>query len=100
MLARYSRPDMERVWSEEHKFALWLKVEVAVCEARAVAGEIPPDAMPDIRRATFDVIARRVSPFLVRSPRCARRVCPAGTALSAVALRVLPKHGPSSSCAR
>ena len=46
---------MGRVWSEEHKFKLWLDVELAVCEARAAAGEIPPEAMQDISRATVDI---------------------------------------------
>ena len=47
-LARYTLPEMGRVWSEEHKFKLWLDVELAVCRARAATGEIPPEAMHDI----------------------------------------------------
>lgn len=54
-LARYILPEMGQVWSEEHKFKLWLDVELAVCEARAAAGEIPPEAMQDISRATVDI---------------------------------------------
>ena len=54
-LARYTLPQMGQVWSEEHKFKLWLDVEIAVCEARAAAGEIPPEAMPEISRATVDI---------------------------------------------
>ena len=30
MIARYSRPEMKWVWSEENKFAKWLQVELAV----------------------------------------------------------------------
>ena len=33
MIDRYSRPAMKRVWSDENKAELWLKVELAVCEA-------------------------------------------------------------------
>ncbi len=33
MIERYSRPQMKRVWSDENKFAKWLEVEIAVCEA-------------------------------------------------------------------
>ena len=36
MIERYSRPEMKRVWSDENKFAKWLEVEIAVCEAWAV----------------------------------------------------------------
>ncbi|MFQ5934575.1 MAG: hypothetical protein ACE5KI_08040, partial [Dehalococcoidia bacterium] len=35
MIPRYSRPEMDRVWSDESKFDKWLQVEVAVCEAWA-----------------------------------------------------------------
>ncbi len=54
-LARYTLPEMGRVWSEEHKFKLWLDVELAVCRARAASGEIPPEAMQDISRASVDI---------------------------------------------
>ena len=54
-LARYTLAEMGRVWSEEHKFKLWLDVELAVCRARAATGEIPPEAMHDISRATVDI---------------------------------------------
>jgi adenylosuccinate lyase len=46
---------MARVWSEEHKIDLWLRVEIAVCEAWAAHGEIPIEALPEIRRARVDV---------------------------------------------
>ena len=31
MIPRYSRPEMARVWSDEHKYDTWLRVEIAVC---------------------------------------------------------------------
>lgn len=43
---------MGRVWSEEHKLELWLAVEVAVCEAWAEQGVIPPRDLAVIRQAT------------------------------------------------
>ena len=55
MIPRYSRPEMARVWSDEHKYETWLQVEVAVCEAWAEQGAIPRAAMEKIRRARFDV---------------------------------------------
>jgi adenylosuccinate lyase len=53
MIERYSRPRMKKVWSEENKFDQWLKVELAVCEAWAELGEIPPDAIARIRGASY-----------------------------------------------
>jgi adenylosuccinate lyase len=56
MIERYSRPEMNRVWSEENKFACWLKVELAVCEVYAERGEIPAEEWREIRdKAAFDV---------------------------------------------
>src|SRR5919197_95227 len=54
-MERYWRPTMARVWSAEHKIHLWLRVEIAVCEAWAAHGEIPIEALPEIRRARVDV---------------------------------------------
>ncbi len=56
MIERYTRPEMARLWSDENKFATWLKVEILVCEALAERGEIPKEAVQTIReRARFDV---------------------------------------------
>jgi len=56
MIARYTLPEMARLWSDENKFATWLRVEIAVCEARAEKGEIPSKAVNLIKkRASFDV---------------------------------------------
>ncbi|MCK9357444.1 MAG: adenylosuccinate lyase [Dehalococcoidia bacterium] len=55
MIERYSLPEMKHIWSEEHKFALWLKVEIAVCEAWCELGRIPPADMEKIRGATCNL---------------------------------------------
>ncbi len=55
MIERYSRPEMARLWSQEHKIALWLRVEIAVCEAWAARGEIPAEALSEIKRARVDL---------------------------------------------
>jgi adenylosuccinate lyase len=55
VIARYSRPEMARVWSEEHKYDTWLRVEIAACEAWAEQGAIPKDAVEKIRRARYDI---------------------------------------------
>jgi adenylosuccinate lyase len=62
MIERYSRPEMKKIWSEENKFDQWLKVEIAVCEAWAELGEIPPEDMVKIRKASYNL--NRVAEFL------------------------------------
>jgi adenylosuccinate lyase len=52
VIPRYTRPEMGRIWSDEHQLDLWLKVELAVCEAWAELGVIPPEDMQAIRGAT------------------------------------------------
>ncbi len=55
MIPRYSRPEMAAIWSDERKYASWLEVEIAVCEAWGDHGAIPADAVEKIRKASFDV---------------------------------------------
>src|SRR5437879_4194818 len=43
---------MGRVWSDEHRMELWLKVDRAVCEAWTEVGAIPEEDMAAIRGAT------------------------------------------------
>ena len=54
MIDRYSRPAMKRVWSEENKYSLWLKVELAVCEAWAQEGVVPQEDMAKLREAKYN----------------------------------------------
>ena len=56
MISRYTRPEMARIWSDENKFRKWLEVEIAVCEVLAEIGEIPPEAVAQIKeKADFSV---------------------------------------------
>jgi len=55
MIEKYTRPAMGAIWSEERKIALWLKVEIAVCEAWAEEGVVPVEALPAIRAAAVDL---------------------------------------------
>lgn len=56
MISRYSRPILQSLWSDENKFATWLKVELAACEAQAQLGKIPKAALKVIKdRAAFDL---------------------------------------------
>ncbi|HEU5431587.1 MAG TPA: adenylosuccinate lyase [Thermomicrobiales bacterium] len=52
MIERYTRPEMGRIWSDAHKIELWLRVELAVCEAWRRRGRIPEAAMAAIRKAS------------------------------------------------
>ncbi len=49
MIARYSRPEMARIWSQEARYEAWLRVELAVCEVYARRGVIPVDALGRIK---------------------------------------------------
>jgi adenylosuccinate lyase len=56
VIARYSTPEMEAIWTDQARMAAWLEVELAVCEAWTRLGRIPVEAMAEIRgRAAFDV---------------------------------------------
>ncbi len=54
MIDRYSRPAMKRVWADENKYRKWLQVELAVCEAWAEEGVIPPEDMARLRQAEYN----------------------------------------------
>ncbi|MFC2014918.1 adenylosuccinate lyase [Chloroflexota bacterium] len=55
MIERYSRPQMKKVWSDENKFAKWLEVEIAACEAWAELGTVPKEAIPKIKKAKVNL---------------------------------------------
>ena len=56
MIARYTRPEMGRIWSDENKFQTWLDVELAATETLAEAGLVPQSAANAIReKGGFDV---------------------------------------------
>jgi len=56
MIDRYTLPKMREIWSEEHKFATWLQVEVAACEAWGKLGKIPSGALRKIKsKANFSI---------------------------------------------
>ena len=54
MIDRYSRPAMKNVWSDENKSELWLRVELAVCEAWTQEGVIPREDMELLRGAKYN----------------------------------------------
>ena len=56
MISRYTRPEMGRIWESENRYAKWLEVELAACEAMAEEGLMPRKAFENIRKkAAFSV---------------------------------------------
>jgi adenylosuccinate lyase len=56
MIARYTRPEMGRIWSEENGFQKWLDVEILAAEGMAQLGKVPKAAVARIKRkARFNV---------------------------------------------
>jgi adenylosuccinate lyase len=65
VIERYTRPEIGRIWSDEAKYGAWLRVELAVCDAYARRGRIPPEALDRIRaRARVDIA--RIAAILER----------------------------------
>ena len=56
MIARYTNPEMGKLWSVENEWQQILNVEMAACDAAAELGEIPEEAAKNIRaKAGFEV---------------------------------------------
>ncbi|MDK2895575.1 MAG: adenylosuccinate lyase [Moorella sp. (in: firmicutes)] len=56
MIARYTLPEMGKIWEQEHKFRTWLAIEIYACEAWAELGQIPAAALEEIKaKADFDI---------------------------------------------
>ncbi|MHB8642247.1 MAG: adenylosuccinate lyase [Gaiellaceae bacterium] len=61
MIARYSRPAMARIWSDEGKLARWLDVELAALDGWAEVGIVPADAVREIRERAVPPSPERVA---------------------------------------
>ena len=56
MIPRYTRPEMNALWSDQAKYEAWLRIELAATEALAARGVVPADDLRTIReKAAFDV---------------------------------------------
>src|SRR5579883_1483882 len=58
MIARYTRPEMGYIFSDENRFAQWLAVELAASEALAETGDVPREAAESLRKHAGFNIAR------------------------------------------
>jgi adenylosuccinate lyase len=61
VIARYSRPAMARIWSDEGKLARWLEVELAALDGWAETGVVPADAVREIRERAAPPSPQRVA---------------------------------------
>ncbi len=56
MIARYTRPEMAALWSEEAQFQSWLEVELAASAAWAAVGVVPSEDVDRLyKNASFDI---------------------------------------------
>jgi len=57
MIPRYTRPEMGKIWTDQRKLETWLEIELLVCEALSQLGEIPSEAVREIKeKASFDAL--------------------------------------------
>ncbi len=61
MIARYSRPAMARIWSDEGRLARWLDVELAALDGWAEVGAVPADAVREIHARAVAPSSERVA---------------------------------------
>jgi adenylosuccinate lyase len=61
VIARYARPEMRRIWSEEGKLARWFEVELAALDAWAELGVVPAADVSAIRSGAVPPTPERVA---------------------------------------
>jgi adenylosuccinate lyase len=61
VIARYARPAMAKIWSDESRLGRWLDVELAALEAWAEVGAVPAGDVADIRARAVPPSPERVA---------------------------------------
>ena len=61
MIDRYALPELRELFGEQHKLALWLRIELLAVEALRDEGVVPHDDWERIQRAAGEVDAKRAS---------------------------------------
>jgi adenylosuccinate lyase len=56
MHKRYTSKQIQQIWSEENKYQLWFDIELEVCEAQAQLGNIPKEAVEDIKKCRWSCV--------------------------------------------
>jgi adenylosuccinate lyase len=67
VIARYSRPEMARIWSDEGKLDRWLEVELAALDGWAAVGVVPAEAAAEIRDRAVPPTPERVAEIEART---------------------------------
>jgi adenylosuccinate lyase len=49
MIERYTRPPLAAIWSDRRRYDVWLRVELAACEAMEAAGTVPKGTAAAVR---------------------------------------------------
>ncbi len=60
MIPRYTPPDLAALWSSDRRYASWLEVELAACEAMEGEGLVPPGTAARIRDQKLVLDAARI----------------------------------------
>ncbi len=61
MIARYTRPAMGRIWTDETRLSKWLEVELAATDALAECGQVPKEAATKLRATAKPPAPARVA---------------------------------------
>ncbi|MFJ4717359.1 adenylosuccinate lyase [Streptomyces sp. NPDC088785] len=62
MIARYTRPEMADLFTDQHRYATWVQVEILASEAQQQLGRVPRAAVEDMRAAPVP-LATRIAEF-------------------------------------
>jgi len=61
MIARYTRPELARLWSDDHRYDIWLRIELAACEEMEAGGSVPRGTADAVRaKAAGKLSAARI----------------------------------------
>lgn len=60
MIPRYTPSDFATLWSPEHRYQVWLEVELAACESMEEAGIVPSGTAARIRAKNVTLDAARI----------------------------------------
>jgi adenylosuccinate lyase len=61
VIARYARPAMAKIWSDESRLARWLDVELAALDAWAEVGALPAEDVAEVRARAAPPTPARVA---------------------------------------
>ena len=60
MIDRYTPADFSILWSEKHKFKIWLEIELNACEVMELHGKVPKGVTQTIRQKKLEIKPERI----------------------------------------